>query len=144
MLAMRLVFLAYRTSREEQNKWLLGEARRNDKVTLVRGFWTVLRNVGESPNNGRDEFWHPAERSLLPWRSCPEMGESPGHPPRDGPGLYGRKRHARWAERYPARRTEPSSHGRSPPASSLGYTRNERTKCRRSATRRPARPYSHT
>lgn len=115
MLAMRLVFLAYRTSREEQNKWLLGEARRNDKVTLVRGFWTVLRNVGESPNNGRDEFWHPAERSLLPWRSCPEMGESPGHPPRDGPGLYGRKRHARWAERYPARRTEPSSHGRSPP-----------------------------
>jgi hypothetical protein len=84
MLAMRLVFLAYRTSREEQNKWLLGEARRNDKVTLVRGFWTVLRNVGESPNNGRDEFWHPAERSLLPWRSCPEMGESPGHPPRDG------------------------------------------------------------
>lgn len=39
MLAMRLVFLAYRTSREEQNKWLLMEARRNDRVTLARGFW---------------------------------------------------------------------------------------------------------
>lgn len=49
MLAMRLVFLVYRTSREEQNKWLLREARRNDKVTLARGFWNrASQRGGES------------------------------------------------------------------------------------------------
>jgi hypothetical protein len=39
MLGMRLVFLVYRTPRADQNKWLLKEAQRNDKVTLARGFW---------------------------------------------------------------------------------------------------------
>jgi hypothetical protein len=36
---MRLVFLVYRTPRADQNKWLLKEAQRNDKVVLARGFW---------------------------------------------------------------------------------------------------------
>jgi len=39
MLGMRLVFLVYRTPQDDQNKWLLKEARRNDKVTLARSFW---------------------------------------------------------------------------------------------------------
>lgn len=38
MLGMWLVFGFFRTSQADQNEWLLEEARRNDKVTLVRDF----------------------------------------------------------------------------------------------------------
>lgn len=72
MLAMRLVFLAYRTSREEQNKWLLGEARRNDKVTLARGFWNRASQRGE-------ESRQRPRRILAPRRAEPAaVAELPG------------------------------------------------------------------
>jgi hypothetical protein len=39
MLLMWIVFLLYHTPHADKNKWLLQEARRNDKTALARGFW---------------------------------------------------------------------------------------------------------
>ena len=72
MLAMRLVFLAYRTSREEQHNWLLREARRNDTVTLARGFWNRASQRGGDPRQR-------PRRTRAPRRADPAaVAELPG------------------------------------------------------------------
>lgn len=67
MLVMRLVFLAYRTSREEQYNWLLREARRNDTMTLARGFWNRTSQRGGEPRQRprRTRVPHRAESAAV-------------------------------------------------------------------------------
>jgi len=59
MLVMWLVFQVYCTPREDRNKWLLREARRNDAMTFAREFWSrgsrrkPTRGVRGRPTAGR-------------------------------------------------------------------------------------------
>ncbi len=39
MMAMKLVFVIFRVPTDDQVKWVLKEAKRNDKMALARGFW---------------------------------------------------------------------------------------------------------
>jgi hypothetical protein len=39
MLTMKLVFVLFCVPRDEQIKWVMKEARRNDTLVLARGFW---------------------------------------------------------------------------------------------------------
>jgi hypothetical protein len=78
MLGMRLVFLVYRTPRVDQNKWLLKEARRNDKVTLARGFWNRAsqRRPKATPSPRRIPAPHRVEPA--PVTELPGGAKAPG------------------------------------------------------------------
>jgi hypothetical protein len=49
MLLMRLVFLVYGTSAKDRNRWLMAEARRNDRMALARGFWNRASKRSTTP-----------------------------------------------------------------------------------------------
>lgn len=80
MLGMKLVFLVYRTPPDEQNKWLLKEARRNDKLTLARGFWhRASQQAPKSPPSPR-RIPVPCRAEPVPAAKSPGEAQKPRSP----------------------------------------------------------------
>lgn len=48
LMGMKVVFVAFRVPHDRQVEWVLREARRNDKLTLARGFWNRTSRKGRT------------------------------------------------------------------------------------------------